>query len=145
MQAVGPRHVDGEGRGRAVRTPPAPPAEPESPHGGVFPAEDQRAETRRGGSRAPNLTENQIYDTDICMKTTLDIDDRVLREAKKRAADEGSTLTHLIETALRQYLNPPESSRRAFKLRLLTKRGRLIPGVNLDDRDSLYERMEGRD
>lgn len=38
------------------------------------------------------------------MRTTLDFDDRLLREAKKCAAKKGDTLTRLIERALRNYL-----------------------------------------
>ncbi len=78
------------------------------------------------------------------MRTTLDLDDYVLREAKRRAAKEGKTLTRLVEEALRQRLAPPARGRKRFRLRLLTKKGRLIPGTNLADRDALYERMEGR-
>ncbi len=81
---------------------------------------------------------------DICMKTTLNIDDRLIRAAKQRAAGEGETLTRLIEKALRNYLLPPPQRRSRFKLDLLIKKGRLVPGVNWDDRDSLYEKMEGR-
>ncbi len=78
------------------------------------------------------------------MRTTLDMDDAVLRAAKKRAAEDGETLTRLLERALRLYLRPPSRRPGAFKLDLLTRRGRLLPGVDVDDRDSLYERMEGR-
>ena len=78
------------------------------------------------------------------MRTTLDIDDAVLREAKKRAADEGGSLTSLIERALRGYLQPPREASKPFRLRLLTKGGRPVAGLDLDDRDALYERMEGR-
>ena len=78
------------------------------------------------------------------MRTTLDIDDRVLRQAKKLAAEEGKTLTLIIEEALRERLSPRTRVRKKFKMRLLTKTGRIIPGTNLADRDLLYERMEGR-
>ncbi len=78
------------------------------------------------------------------MRTTLDFEDALLKAAKRRAAEEGKTLTRLLEDALRRYLEPPERPRKPFKLRLLTKKGRLLPGVKLSDRDSLYERMEGR-
>ena len=77
------------------------------------------------------------------MRTTLDLDDAVLREAKKRAAEEGRTLTRLIEEAVRDHLAAPARGE-PFRLELLTKRGRLVPGVDLSDRDALYERMEGR-
>ncbi|HET9216763.1 MAG TPA: DUF2191 domain-containing protein [Terriglobia bacterium] len=78
------------------------------------------------------------------MRTTLDIDDRVLRQAKKLAAEEGKTLTLIIEEALRERLLPRTRVRKKFKIRLLTKTGRIIPGTNLADRDLLYERMDGR-
>jgi len=78
------------------------------------------------------------------MRTTLDIDDHVLREAKQLAAKEGKTLTRVVEEALRERLAQPRVPERRFRLRLPTKKGRLIPGVNLADRDALYERMEGR-
>jgi hypothetical protein len=78
------------------------------------------------------------------MRTTLEIQDALLRLAKRRAADEDRTLTAVIEDALRQYLTPPPKAAKKFRLELLTKKGRLLPGVDLADRDSLYERMDGR-
>jgi hypothetical protein len=78
------------------------------------------------------------------MRTTLDIDDHVLRQAKQLAASEGKTLTRVVEEALRERVLGPRRAGRPFRLRLLTKKGRLIPGVNLADRDALYERMEDR-
>jgi hypothetical protein len=78
------------------------------------------------------------------MRTTLDVDDRLLRQAKKRAAETGETLTALIERALRAYLRPKTAPGKSFRLDLLIKKGRPMPGVNWDDRDSLYERMEDR-
>jgi hypothetical protein len=78
------------------------------------------------------------------MRTTLDLDDAVMREAKKRAAEEQGSLTSLIERALRAYLRPARRPARPFRLKLLTRRGRRVPGVDLDDRDALYERMDGR-
>lgn len=78
------------------------------------------------------------------MKTTLNFDDRLIREAKKRAADEGETLTRVVEKALREYLRASRRKAAGFKLEPLTKRGTAATGVNWDDRDSLYERMEDR-
>jgi hypothetical protein len=71
------------------------------------------------------------------MRTTLDLEDGLARAAKKRAVEEGTTLTALIEAALREYLAPRGAPARPVRLRLLT-------GVDLADRDSLYDRMEGR-
>lgn len=77
------------------------------------------------------------------MRTTLNLDTGLLREAKQRAAREGTTLTRVLEAALRRFLAPPASPARPFKLNLLTCRGRPVPGVDLEDRDALYDRMEG--
>jgi hypothetical protein len=77
------------------------------------------------------------------VRTTLDIDDRVLKQAKHRALERGETLTRFIEDAIRHQLSaaarlPP------YRLSLLTKKGEARPGVDWDDRDSIYEHMEGR-
>ena len=79
------------------------------------------------------------------MKTTLNFDDRLLRAAKMRAAQDGDTLTRLIERALRDYLRPVCERPTGFRAELLTKRGAPAAGVDLDDRNALYERMDGRD
>ncbi|MBI5488281.1 MAG: CopG family transcriptional regulator [Deltaproteobacteria bacterium] len=78
------------------------------------------------------------------MRTTLDIEDSVLRAAKKRAAEDGISLTRFLEDALRRHLEPPDPLRAPYRFRPLTRRGRLLPGVDLANRDSLHERMEGR-
>ena len=75
------------------------------------------------------------------MRTTLSIDDRLFREAKELAARDGETLTQLVERAVRRYL---DERRAPYRLELLVKEGRPTPGVNFDDRDQLYEWMEGR-
>jgi hypothetical protein len=80
----------------------------------------------------------------ICMRTTLDLDDAILRAARKRAAERGKTLTAVVEEALAALLaaRPPAAKR--FRLRWKAHKGRLLPGVNVADRDSLYDVMEGR-
>ena len=78
------------------------------------------------------------------MRTTLDIDDGLLRKAKKRAAEDGITLSQLVEDALRLRLMPPSTTRRPFRLKLLTRKGKLRPGVDLADRESLHDAMESR-
>src|SRR5215510_8531757 len=93
---------------------------------------------REGGIRS------SFTPTDICMRTTLDLDDDLARKAKGRATQDGTTLTAVIEEALRRYLAPAPRTGKPFRLKLLTKRGRPVPGVNVADRDALYERMEGR-
>ncbi|MBI2058602.1 MAG: DUF2191 domain-containing protein [Nitrospirae bacterium] len=78
------------------------------------------------------------------MRTTLDLDDGLVRAAKRRALEAGTTLTRVIEDALRLVLRPPAKKQKPFRLKLLTFKGELRPGVDLSDRDSLYEIMEGR-
>ena len=84
-------------------------------------------------------------DTDFCMKTTLNFDDRLIRAAKARAAEDGESLTKLIERALRDYLETPCAQAQPYRAELLIKHGRPLNGVDLDDRDKLYERMEELD
>lgn len=78
------------------------------------------------------------------MRTTLDVDSSLLRAAKRRAAETGRTLTAVLEEALRRYLEPSRKPGGRYRYVPLTKRGRVVPGVDLADRDALYERMEGR-
>ena len=79
------------------------------------------------------------------MTTTLNFDDRLIHAAKTRVAQDGKTLTRLIERALRDYLLAARGPARPFRAQLLTKRGRPVAGINLDDRYMLYERMDARD
>ncbi len=72
----------------------------------------------------------------------MDIADRLLLDAKKRAAEEGTTLRAVLEEALRAWLaGPPPAG--AWQFRWRTERGRLLPGVDLDDRGSLLEATGG--
>ena len=77
------------------------------------------------------------------MRITVDLSDELLKRAKKRAADEETTLREVIEAALRLYLGK-RVRRPGYRLRWRTERGRLLPGVRLDDRDCLCELMDGR-
>jgi len=80
----------------------------------------------------------------ICMRTTLDIEDYLLDEARRRAASEGTTLTAIVERALSALLSPKPRKRAKFTLKLETERGRYIGRVDPANRDALYDVMEGR-
>ena len=71
------------------------------------------------------------------MKTTIDIADRLLRDAKREAAKRGTTLREVVESALRSHL--AESERRpAFVLRDASVPGRgLQPGIEEGDWESI--------
>lgn len=80
-----------------------------------------------------------------CMRTTIRINDHLLAEAKKRAADRGETLTALIEDSLRESLARPKAAHRPKPFRIKPFRGGgLQHGVDLDDSASLLDIMEGR-
>lgn len=68
-----------------------------------------------------------------------------MRAVKQKAAEEGRTLTAVIEEALREHMRRATERRsRSFRLRLVTHPGGPRAGVDLDDRDALYEAMEDR-
>lgn len=76
------------------------------------------------------------------MRTTLNLEPGLLIEAKKKAVLEHKTMTRIFEEALRSYLLPAFKPKSTFKLKLITKKGQLLPGVDLADRDSLYQKMD---
>lgn len=75
-------------------------------------------------------------------RTTLTIDDQLLRELKKKAAEEGRTLQSLANDLLRRSLRarPQEP----YQLRLQGWKAAELPGVDLFDRDALFDLMDGR-
>lgn len=70
------------------------------------------------------------------------INDELLRAAKRRAAERGTSLKAVFEEALRTLLGS-EKPATPYKLRWRTERGRILPGVNLADRKSLMDLMDG--
>lgn len=80
------------------------------------------------------------------MRTTIRFDDQLLIQAKTLAAERGTTLTALLEDALREVLGRRTQPQRRPKVRLTTSgQGGLRPHIDLDDTASLLERMEGLD
>jgi Arc/MetJ family transcription regulator len=77
------------------------------------------------------------------MRTTIDLSDELARQAKRRAAEQGVTLREIIEEALRGFLGR-KGKHPDYSLRWRTEKGRLLPGIDLDDRDSLFDRLDGR-
>jgi hypothetical protein len=81
------------------------------------------------------------------MKTTLDIPDLLLREARKIALREGTTLRALVEQGLRKIVAERKTAR-PFRLRKVTFKGQgLVPQLRWDDwekiRDLSYEGRGG--
>jgi hypothetical protein len=75
------------------------------------------------------------------MKTTLNIDDKVMLELKREAARQGRTMSEMVETALRLLLRPRRTQVELPPLPTFRSGGTL---VDVADRDALYQAMEGR-
>ncbi len=78
------------------------------------------------------------------MRTTITIDDHLLAAARRRAAETHQTLSKVVEDAVRAALMPPAQEEKSFRLQWPTADGAPLPGVDVADRNDLYERMEGR-
>jgi len=78
------------------------------------------------------------------MRTTLQLSDQLLAAAKRRAAEKGTTLTAFVEDALAAALALRPTRGEAYRLSWRTHRGRMLPGVDVADRDRLFDVMEGR-
>jgi hypothetical protein len=80
------------------------------------------------------------------MRTTVRLDEALLRRAKEEAARRGVTLTSLIEGGLRLILARPEkrARRRRVELPVCREVGGTLPGIDLDDSATLLDIAEGR-
>jgi hypothetical protein len=77
------------------------------------------------------------------MRTTIKLDDELLREAKAAAAASGRTLTALVEAALRESLARRRASPHRPRLSLPTFKGDGVrPGVDLHHSAALLEIMD---
>jgi len=76
------------------------------------------------------------------MRTTVDLPDDLLGEAKARAAREGRSLSDVVSDAVRSsFARAPASEREAIELPTFDGGG-LQPGVDLDDSAALLDVME---
>ena len=77
------------------------------------------------------------------MRTTVRINDELLKRAKKRAAHEGRTLTSLVEEGLAVILAEAKGSRSAHvPLPVSKASGGVLPGVDLNRSCELEEVMD---
>ena len=78
------------------------------------------------------------------MRSTVEIDHSLFREIKRRAVERGTTFRNVVNELLRRELKQTEQRPR-YRLRWKTEPlGRIQPGVRLNDRDSLFDLMDGR-
>jgi predicted transcriptional regulator len=76
------------------------------------------------------------------MRTTLNLEDDLMRRVKQRARETGSTITEIVENALRAAVAGKAPAAIRFSLRWTPVSGRTLPGIDLADRDSLNEAMD---
>ena len=76
------------------------------------------------------------------MRTTVRLDEGLLAQAKRMAAESGRTLTAVLEDALREKLARRRARPRTAPVRLKTvKGGGVRRGVDLDDSAALLDLM----
>lgn len=77
----------------------------------------------------------------------MDLDVQVLHEAKQRAAERHTTLSAIVEEALREASARRRQAARAGRATLTTdpRRGGLRAGADLDDNAALRDLMDGAD
>ena len=74
------------------------------------------------------------------MRTTITLDDRLLTQLKKRAAESGTSVSRLIEQAVRLFIRTPPSSKRPERFELVTfGRGGRFSRQNIDKTSRLIE------
>ncbi len=79
----------------------------------------------------------------MAMRITLTLDDDLMRLARRRANDLDRPLKDVINDALRDGLTQSDRQRRdSYRFQLKTVAGRTLPGVDLTDRDKLFDLME---
>ena len=81
----------------------------------------------------------------FCMRTTLNLDDQLITQAKILAARNGVTLTQVIEDALRVALfrSPEAAPEDPFRIDAARGPRKLRPGVDLYDNAALRDLVDG--
>jgi hypothetical protein len=79
------------------------------------------------------------------MRTTLQLNDDLMRQAKEFAAQSGRTLTAVIEDALRELFQRRQRQKEAPRVELPTFSSGLMPGVDLNNSAGLLEIMDEDD
>jgi len=75
------------------------------------------------------------------MRTTLNLDDSVMSQLKQEAARRGCTMSELMESAIRRFLQEKRPSKDLPPIPSASLAGAL---VDIADRNALYEAMEER-
>jgi hypothetical protein len=94
-------------------------------------------------SRSLRLTYLCMDNMLLCMRTTLDLDSQLYRQAKLLAAERQLTLTAVMEDGLRALFQQKQALKtpKPFKL-VVFKGGGPAPGVDLSDNSALADLMD---
>jgi hypothetical protein len=76
------------------------------------------------------------------MKTTFELPDELLIEAKKAAAEQRRPLRSLVEEGLRLVLKAPHRKAASKRVRLITVKGGLPKELDLSSRQTMYEWLD---
>lgn len=76
------------------------------------------------------------------MKTTINLPDELYGEVRRRAAEEGRTVTSFLEQALRDALARQEAGEKPPFVVKPFRGGRVMPGVDLNNSAALLEYEE---
>ncbi len=79
------------------------------------------------------------------MRTTLRLDDHLLRQAKAEAARCGRSLTAFVEEALRLQLLPLSTKAKRKRIKLPTFKLRLRPGIDVSNNRALRDLLDDND
>jgi hypothetical protein len=79
------------------------------------------------------------------MRTTIRLNEALMRQVKRKALEEHKTFTRVVEDALAAWVQGgPDSSGKKRRVRLPTSgSGGVLPGVDLNNNADLLDRMEG--
>ena len=76
------------------------------------------------------------------MRTTLDLNDTLLVEAKTRAAKENRTLTSIVEEALRKLFDGRSKPKKIPEIPILRGEGGPAPGVDPTKHEAFFNELE---
>ena len=80
------------------------------------------------------------------MRTTISIDDDLLRQAKQRALERGTTLSDVVSEALRIALSQrPRKSRPKIRLVTAGHGSRVMPGIDFSNNASVWAALDEYD
>ena len=83
-----------------------------------------------------------VWFSHMPVKTTLNLDERLLARAKALALREGTTLTAIIEQSLRARLAPRARTGTPSELDLPTVKGTAPPNIDITDREALFDALD---